>query len=52
MFMVQETLEELSKIVIGHEIETNVLNFYASKGFYFECEDGGVVKVGYEATRD
>lgn len=46
----QRTMNELTKLIKEQDLEVKVLNFYASKNFYFVCEDGKIVEVGYEAV--
>ena len=51
MLNTDQFLVELSKIFIGSKCkikDVEVLNFYASKGFYFTCEDGRISKIGHE----
>lgn len=51
MLDTNQFLVELSKIFIGSRCsldEIKTMNFYVSRGFYFVCEDGRVIQVGYE----
>ena len=50
MLEAEQFIEELTKLFITEETDPTleVLNFYASKGFSFICEDGRIAKIEFD----